>query len=917
MSNNRGRQQQEVRQARQETQRALDQAARDRRDMQVFQRLGKSFSPTLADDPKAEAELREMKLQRQATQRRARTAALANGGGSGGSTGVDNMQFATGRPRDPLFYWKQNNLPYDYNAHGQLARIREYCNTPDAPVWMADYGFKAMGDILPGEKVIGWVRGQVGSRSQTRLVASEVLAVKRRMAPEIVRITMESGRVIRCTPDHKWANPWYSPAAAISPTCMPEKSREEYAPAAVGNDLRFVIEPTMPLDSQEARGSMDRVVSIESEGPGEVVSMQTETGNYTAWGYASKNCQLLYSSHSLIGSCVDIYAKYPILGMELSCHNDDLTEFHTDLFFNEDNGLDYENFFVDLGVSYWTLGEAFALGGFNEKLGVWESDELIHPNDVELKKSPFMKEPRFFMRLPETIREILNSRQPVWEYTHLMQEYPELAQYLNSDDHLPVSNVLMRQYRFKGDLFNSRGIPLLMRAMRPIMQEEMLNAALDSVADRMYTPLVHAKIGAPASDLGTQTPWIPTEADLADFIGQMDMAMAGDFRVMATAFVVQMESLFGRENMPDFGGDFDRIQGRILQTFGLSQTLLTGASGGETYAADALNKQLVSQLLSTYQRLIGAHYRQRALVVAEAQEHFDYEERGGKRYIKMEEVLEVDEETGEERIVEQPKLLIPDLHFMSMDLSDEEAHRQFFEQLHDAGVPISIKTRMVNIPLNLDDEIEQTREEQVQLAVAEQQTRKEMYTALKQGGLPIPQELRQDFEPIANQTPRAAAEGQRTPVMGLDSINDTPHLAPTPADLQTAEVQGTVIPGMPTQAVDPVAAQVQAVAPPADVPPESNEMREDMPKAASLWKSAKRMREIAAEHAQGPQEITKLAAEGPDDDKRLVESPVVDDDGGKLLFQGGKFSGPAHVGMRRYINVPEKERADSQDDSNG
>jgi hypothetical protein len=34
----------------------------------------------------------------------------------------------------------------------------------------------------------------------------------------------------------------------------------------------------------------DRVVSIEADGVGEVISMETETGNYVAWGYLSKNC---------------------------------------------------------------------------------------------------------------------------------------------------------------------------------------------------------------------------------------------------------------------------------------------------------------------------------------------------------------------------------------------------------------------------------------------------------------------------------------------------------------------------------------------------------------------------------------------------------------------------------------------------
>src|SRR5262245_63298502 len=120
--------------------------------------------------------------------------------------------------------------------------------------------------------------------------------------------------------------------------------------------------------------------------------------------------------------------------------------------------------------------------------------------------------------------------------------------------------------------------------------------------------------------------------------------------------------------------------------------MLTGSSAGQTYAADALNGVLISQLRTTYQNLVKRHYRQRALVVAEAQEHYDYDERNGKRYVKMEEILEIDEETGEERIVEQPKLLIPELKMKTMNIKDEESEREFYESLRAAGVPISMKT---------------------------------------------------------------------------------------------------------------------------------------------------------------------------------------------------------------------------------
>jgi hypothetical protein len=101
-----------------------------------------------------------------------------------------------------------------------------------------------------------------------------------------------------------------------------------------------------------------------------------------------------------------------------------------------------------------------------------------------------------------------------------------------------------------------------MRGFRAIVQEEMLNAALDAIADRLYTPLILAKLGASATDLGTEQPWIPTPATWRTSNESLDAALAGDFRVLVHHFATDMAPVFGRENMPDLTGDFDRIEDR-------------------------------------------------------------------------------------------------------------------------------------------------------------------------------------------------------------------------------------------------------------------------------------------------------------------------------------------------------------------
>lgn len=601
-------------------------------------------------------------------------------------------------------------------------------------------------------------------------------------------------------------------------------------------------------------------------------------------------CRLLYQTHPIIAGCIDIFSKFPLQGMSLECKDEQLRTFYSDLFFDQ---LDYEDYLLDIGREFWTCGESWPLGSFNEMLGVWEDDELLNPDDVQVERSPFLREPRFLIRLPQTLRKVLQERAPRWEYDALMRSYPELAAYAGEDSLMPVSNILLKQLKFQGDTFHKRGIPILMRAFRAVIQEEMLNAAMDAIADRLYTPLILVKLGASASDLGTEAPWIPTQGDLEDFEEAFDAAMAGDFRVMIHHFAVDMEPVFGRENMPDMSADFERLEERILQVFGLSKTMLNGADQGETYAADALNRDVVVQLMSHHQRQLRKFYEDRAIVVAEAQEHFDYDVRNGKRYVIMEEILETDEESGEQRIVEQPKLLIPDLTFDTLNLQDEQTERQFMEALNATGVPVPYSKRILGTGLDFDDMVQTRKTEEVALTLAEQEARREKFTALRDANLPVPDDLVADFQPKAvqaQQRQQQAGNDALTPALGQDPLA-LPALAPTPDDLAQGE----------DSAADPAAAPPMGMVIPMpgqpQRPPESDEQRAAMPKPAhkvANYRVPSQIRRVTAEHYTPP------------------DNSIEDPDRPEHFRPTGRFGHPSHIGMRRHITVPESEKWDPE-----
>ena len=611
-------------------------------------------------------------------------------------------------------------------------------------------------------------------------------------------------------------------------------------------------------------------------------------------------CRLLYVTHPLIAACVDIFSKFPLQGMHMECKDDQLTDFYSDLFLDQ---LKYEDHLTKMNREYWLVGETWSLGGWNETLGIWEGDEVINPDNVEVESSALLGEPRFLMQLPESLRTILQTRAPRWQYQQLIEAYPELLDFIGEDDRMPVSNIILKQLRFDADTFSNRGIPILMRGMRTIIQEEMLMSAMDAIADRLYTPLILTKLGATAQDLGTTVPWIPDADEMEEFNAALDAALAADFRALTYHWAIDMQPVLGRENVPDLTADFERIDDRLLMVWGLSRTMLTGASAGETYAADALNRDVVTQLLTHDQRMLIQFYEDRARIVAEAQEHYDYEVRGGKRYLITEDIYEYDEETGEGKIIQKPKLLIPDMKFKILNLADEQTDRDFRESLNEAGVPIPYKARVQGLGMDFNEMIEQRSAEEVQLTVAQAETEKKKYLGLKASGLPIPDNLRAMFDPKAiemgGQSQMTSGNAGVTPSLGQIPL-DLPGLAPTVEDVQgelgDPGTQANELPPGQDQDGDGVADIEEQPQEGDDVPPESNEQRGRMPKDSALHKSAAPLPKFG---------IRRVTAQ------RYVEPDNSEEERPRDFQPSGRFGAPRHVGMSYYLadDIPDEVKA--------
>lgn len=458
--------------------------------------------------------------------------------------------------------------------------------------------------------------------------------------------------------------------------------------------------------------------------------------------------RLFYATHDLVPLLVDIYAKFPVVGLEFQSKDPKIEQFYSEMFLND---LNYEEFLPDcLGREYFISGEVTTLAHFNESLGIWSSEEVLNPEMVRVSKSIFTEEERVQLAVKDLVESLRNGgplgsqhespserKERTWEYQKLVKHYPEIIRAAEMDDGLDISEALWSRLVNKVSPWDTRGTPFLMRSFRTLMMEESLNAAQDSVADRLYSPLILATLGI--QDMGDGEPWIPDLGELSELREDFQAALAADFKLMVHHFGLQVQPVFGREAVPRFDQDYDRIDAKLMQAWGIGQALIMGGTAAAgTYASSALNREVCEQLMAGFQRKVTRHIRKRMEIIAEAQEHYDFELKGGIRRPLYREVVEEDPETGEQRIVRLPKLLIPEIKFRSLNLRDESTERQFIADLKNMGVPISDKTLAVNLPVEWDQEIQRQTDEMVNKQVAEAEAMAKTQKICDEKGIPYP-----------------------------------------------------------------------------------------------------------------------------------------------------------------------------------
>jgi hypothetical protein len=113
--------------------------------------------------------------------------------------------------------------------------ITRYCQPGDALIWRDDLSWAKISDIRVGDRVVGFAQDATGKQKNFRkFVSAEVEKISIRKAP-VIALHMESGRVVRCTANHRWFTGRAEPKYAFA------------QPKVGGTLVRVADQPQLPF----------------------------------------------------------------------------------------------------------------------------------------------------------------------------------------------------------------------------------------------------------------------------------------------------------------------------------------------------------------------------------------------------------------------------------------------------------------------------------------------------------------------------------------------------------------------------------------------------------------------------------------------------------------------------------------------
>ena len=445
-------------------------------------------------------------------------------------------------------------------------------------------------------------------------------------------------------------------------------------------------------------------------------------------------------THPVCRSCIELYSRFPLQGLRLQHNNTEVERFFTELFIED---LDFENYLTDLGKSFWVDGTAFAYGNWSDDLGLWVGEDILDPLTMDVRRVPFIGQDMIYMVPSQEMKDMMRGTDKA--ALQFRQKYPQMYEAIVSGRDIPMDSDRVTMIANKDRPSDLWGTPVMLRCWNTLRLEDRMNSAMQATADRLYAPLIMFTIGGTLPD-GTQ--YIPSSTALDSFRDNLDAALSSDFRAIVTHQGVQAQEVIRSDRISSFKNDIDMYDSRIFMAWGLSESILKPQN--QNYATTAIEFQLVSQLMASYQKVLIQVYNKQAALVAEAQEIYETEKKGDESQVVYERREVWDPEAGDGEgayVVKQvPKLAIPKMVMSTLNFRDEQKEREFLQALRNVGLPIADTDMAIGVDIDLADSAEKYLQETKKKKLDESRMNLQIFEAALKQDMPIPPDVRTYME---------------------------------------------------------------------------------------------------------------------------------------------------------------------------
>jgi hypothetical protein len=283
----------------------------------------------------------------------------------------------------------------------------------------------------------------------------------------------------------------------------------------------------------------------------------------------------------IIGAALRIHTELPMANLQLEECEDSGVQAHFEEMCERINLI---RTLTDGVKEYWTIGNDYFFGAWNEKDYMFDQFTLLNPDYVKVESTWLNQKPLVKLIPDEGLKKIVQTRSPDILYKQLS---PEIIRYVMYNNEIPLhpNNVFILSHDKAP--YEVKGKSIIKRLLKILMYEDRLQQAQFAIATRHIVPLTVVKVGDP------NTGWIPEASELDSL---RDMFAAWELDPNFSIFYhygINVEFYGSSGKILPVGPEFDRVYKLKFIGMGIHEQLMTG--GGGSYAQAYANLEIQRQ----------------------------------------------------------------------------------------------------------------------------------------------------------------------------------------------------------------------------------------------------------------------------------------------------------------------------------